>query len=54
MMISEACWSLILAMASAVGVISVTRNAQTTHLKKTNFYREADTWKKWNFPGYEK
>jgi len=54
MIVAEAFWSLTVMLIAAIGIVAVTRNTQTKHLHRTHFYREADTWKKLNFPGYEK
>jgi len=53
MMLLEVLGAFILSIAAVFGLVRVGQNSKQRHKHNTSFYREVDTWKKWNSPGYE-
>jgi hypothetical protein len=54
MTLLEAIGALLLSLTAIFGLLRVGQESMGRHVHNTSFYREIDTWKKWNSPGYEK
>ena len=53
MMLLEMMSALLLSLAALYGLVRVGQESERRHIQYTAFYREIDTWKKWNSPGSE-
>ncbi len=53
MILLEALGALFLSLSAISGLVRVGQESERRHIHNTSFYREIDTWKKWNSPGSE-